>query len=499
MLKLRDYPLSSKLTWMNMAVSATALVLACAAFVIYDSATFRTNVVAYASSQAALIGLNSDAALVSNDQATVQRTLTALGSAPNVDYAGVYTADGRLFAHYSRLGGEGDVSLPPLLPAGEMEAYGFNRGQLTLVRQIVLGGKPVGFAQIRISSQTLNNRLRLYVGIAAGVLVLSLLAALLVSSVFKRAVAEPIVHLAEVAQTISRDQQFSVRAVPVGSGNEVSVLINAFNDMLAQIQERELALQQAHDTLELRVQQRTAELKQTEERLRALSGHLLRLQDEERRRIARELHDSTGQILAAFAMNLALLENDSAKLSAAGRRAVDESLEMVKEMSRELRTMSHLLHPPLLDEAGLESALNWYVKGFAERSGIQAVLDLPPRLGRLPRDLEVAIFRVVQESLTNVHRHSGSAVARVRLLREGGSIRVEVRDEGKGLSSGNGSGERQFRPGVGIQGMRERVAQLGGRLEIRSDHDGTAVVATFPVGTNAPEGEVRFVLPLGFA
>jgi signal transduction histidine kinase len=497
MLKLRDYPLSSKLTWMNMAVTATALVLACASFVTYDVATFRTNVVAYASSQAALIGLNSGAALRFNDQASIQQTLAPLGSAPNVAYAAVYTADGRPFAHYSREGGDDAESLPPLLSVGDLENYSFNGGQLALVRRIVSEGKPAGFAYIRISSQTLNDRLRLYVGIAAGVLVLSLLAALLVSSIFRRAVAEPIVNLAEVAQTISRDKQFSVRAAPAGGGNEVAVLINAFNDMLAQIQERESELQQAHDTLDLRVQQRTAELKQTEERLRALSGHLLRLQDQERRHIARELHDSTGQVLAAFAMNLALLQNESAKLSPAGLRAIDECLEMVHEMSRELRTMSHLLHPPLLDEAGLESALNWYVKGFAERSGIQAVLDLSPQLGRLPHDLEVAIFRIVQESLTNVHRHSGSAVARVRLLRDERIVRVEVRDEGKGFSSSNGG--QQMRPGVGIQGMRERVAQLGGQLEVRSDHRGTVVVATFPLRTVTPEAETGLASPAGFA
>ena len=479
-----------------MAVSATALVLACAVFVAYDVATFRRNVVAYASSQAAMIGSNSIAALLFNDQATAQRALSPLSSAPDITFAGVYTVDGLPFASYSREASGAALSPPPLLPEA-MEAYRFAGGQLALVRRIFSEGKPIGLAYVRISSQTLNDRIKLYVGIAAGVLMLSLMAALLVSSAFKRSVAEPIVHLAELAQTISRDKQFSVRAEATGGGTEVAVLINAFNDMLAQLQERDVALQQAHDNLEARVQQRTGELKLKEEQLRTLSGQLLRLQDEERRRIARELHDSTGQVLAAFAMNLALLQGESDRLSPNGLKAMNECLEMVKELSRELRTMSHLLHPPLLDEAGLESALHWYVQGFAERSGIRAVLELPPELGRLPRDLEIAIFRIVQECLTNVHRHSGSTVARVRVMQDDQEIRVEVHDQGKGMSGD--CGQRQARPGVGIQGMRERVSQLSGQFEIRSDAHGTVVLAVFPTLNGAPESKTRHSFPAEFA
>jgi signal transduction histidine kinase len=162
--------------------------------------------------------------------------------------------------------------------------------------------------------------------------------------------------------------------------------------------------------------------------------------------------------------------------------ALTDSETLVREMSSEVRTISHLLHPPLLDEAGLSSALRWYVDGFAQRSGINVDLDLPQDLGRLPSELETAIFRVVQECLTNIHRHSESAVARIRLRHRDKQILVDVQDEGKGIppekrelmaSSGT--------PGVGIRGMRERIRQLGGSLEIQSDDAGTLVAARLPV------------------
>ncbi len=477
MFRLRNNSFARRLTLMNMAVSATAVVLACVFFVVYDVDQYRRNMLSYASSQAELVGSNSVSALLFNDQAAARKTLAALSSAPNIDFAGVYKPDGQPFVTYFRAGGNAAPPLPQLSNS-EIESYTFEAGELNLVQRIVFQGKPVGFTYIQMSSQALDERIRLYIGIAIAVLGFSLLAALGVSYVFQRVVSEPIVHLAEVAETVSREHQLSARAAPKRGGYEVAVLVNAFNDMLDQIQERDQALQQARESLEARVRERTAELQRKEEHLRSLSGHLLRLQDEERRRIARELHDSTGQVLAAFAMNLAIVQGEAGHLSPGGINALNECLEMVKQISRELRTMSHLLHPPLLDEAGLESALSWYVQGFAERSGIQATLEIPPQLGRLPRDLEIAIFRIVQESLTNVHRHSGSKVALVRISRDAEKIEVEVADEGRGVQATNGM---EVRPGVGIQGMRERVSQMGGQFEVRSGANGTTIAATFPL------------------
>lgn len=222
------------------------------------------------------------------------------------------------------------------------------------------------------------------------------------------------------------------------------------------------------------------ERKRSEESIRALSVQLLRLRDDERRHIARELHDSSGQIIVALIMNLATIEAEAQHLSPKAAKACRDCAELLQQMSKDLRTMSHLLHPPLLDEVGLPSAIRLYVEGFAERSKIAVSLELSPEFGRLSSAAETAIFRIVQECLTNIHRHSGSPTARIRIARDEREVRVEVQDQGKGLpASGNSSSG--LKAGIGIQGMRERVRQLGGCCEITSGKGGTLVVAILPL------------------
>jgi signal transduction histidine kinase len=196
-----------------------------------------------------------------------------------------------------------------------------------------------------------------------------------------------------------------------------------------------------------------------------LSARLLQLRDEERRHIARELHDSAGQIIAAINMKLTPVAED-AQNSAEMSATIRECLELLQQLSTEVRTISHLLHPPLLDEVGLSSALRLYVQGFSERSKISVDLDIPDDFGRLSRELETAIFRVVQESLTNIHRHSGSKTARIEIWIEGNDVRVEVEDEGKGIAAGKhlemGTAGQV---GVGLRGIYERIRQLGGTVQ----------------------------------
>ena len=225
------------------------------------------------------------------------------------------------------------------------------------------------------------------------------------------------------------------------------------------------------------------ERKQAEESLRELSGRVLQLQDEERRRLARELHDSTAQNIVALGMNLGVVDQAAAALDAGAREALSESLALADQCIRELRTFSYLLHPPVLDDLGLSSALTWYVEGFIQRSGIAVKLEIAADLGRLPRELELMLFRIVQESLTNIHRHSGSRTATIRIARYAKEVVMQISDQGHGIARNlNGGVLTLARVGVGIAGMRERVRQMGGRLEIRSRASGTDVEVVAPLG-----------------
>jgi signal transduction histidine kinase len=245
-------------------------------------------------------------------------------------------------------------------------------------------------------------------------------------------------------------------------------------------------LRNAQGQLGDRVRERTGELDAANLSLRKLSARLLQSQDDERRRIARELHDSIGQTLAALSMNLSGVRADIDRLTKT-RDTLTDSESLVLEMSKEVRTISHLLHPPLLDEAGLSSALRWYVDGFAQRSKLTVDLDCPDDFGRLPREVETA-FRVVQECLTNIHRHSGSPEAKIRLRHFDNEVVVEVEDKGKGIPADKLDQMASVGiPGVGITGMRERVRQLGGNLEISSSSTGTTIVARLPVSETSSQ------------
>jgi len=264
-----------------------------------------------------------------------------------------------------------------------------------------------------------------------------------------------------------------------------SALIVAMGEMNRRNDE---VLRGTQKELETRVEQRTAELDKANQGLRDLTARLLHFQDEERRRIARELHDSVGQTLAALSMNLSAVGTDIQRLTKTAA-AVADSETLVNDMTTDIRTISYLLHPPLLDEAGLASALRWYVEGLTTRSEMRVDLEVPDDFDRLPRDLETAIFRVVQECLTNVHRHSGSPVAKIRLSRSANDVQLEVRDKGKGIAPEKLSEmAAKGAPGVGIRGMRERIHQLGGSLEISSDGNGkgTIVEVKLPVANVAP-------------
>lgn len=230
-----------------------------------------------------------------------------------------------------------------------------------------------------------------------------------------------------------------------------------------------------------------------EESLRNLSARLLQLQDEERRRIARELHDTTGQSLAALAIHLSAVNERIAGKDPAASDILREALMLSQEASDQTRTLSYLLYPPTLDFSGLQSALEWFADGFTQRSKIKVDLDLALGEERAPQSLETALFRIVQESLTNMYRHSGGTLATVRGRRQGNTVSLEVSDNGRGippelLASLNGPGGQV---GVGIRGMRERARQLSGKLRIKSGDSGTTVMVVLPIPETTGEDEYR--------
>jgi signal transduction histidine kinase len=263
------------------------------------------------------------------------------------------------------------------------------------------------------------------------------------------------------------------------SAYQILASLNALTFEMTQRENAEASLRQSNAKLELLIEKRTGAL-------RRLTVSLLQSQDEERRSFARNLHDSIGQHLTSLKINLD-------RMNALGQHParpdlLSECLRSVEECLKETRTISYLLHPPLLDEAGFESAARWYVDGFAQRGGIRATLNFPDKMDRLPKSVELALFRILQESLTNVHRHSGSPTVEIDIKVEAGTVTLAVRDAGRGIPEQVLSHFRETgTAGIGLAGMRERVADLGGALRVESNKKGTVMMATIPLpGTSKP-------------
>lgn len=292
------------------------------------------------------------------------------------------------------------------------------------------------------------------------------------------------------------------KAYLAGDGRRVPILIGAaaidsaggdpevaaFVTDLTPLKAAQEALRSANEELEKKVAERTAAIeaeiadrKRAEMSLRELTGRLLRTQDEERRHMARELHDHAGQTLVAMGFNFSSLLDLAKDQDPKFIQLIEQNQQLSDVLSKEIRTLSYLLHPPLLDEAGLTSALQWYVEGFSKRSTIAVELRLPEHPSRLPRALEMVIFRVVQEGLTNIHRHSGSSWANIRLAQSPDTVHLEIVDGGKGIPPERQRAMAAARLGVGVRGMEERVRQFGGTLKIDSGPAGTRVTAAIPL------------------
>jgi PAS domain S-box-containing protein len=279
------------------------------------------------------------------------------------------------------------------------------------------------------------------------------------------------------------DRDGNVEAV-AGSTRDITER-KRVEEQLRQSQERFRVLAAS---LENQVLARTSELEQRNndvlmqsEQLRNLSVRLMETQDHERRRIARELHDSAGQIIAALLMNMGRIRRELSVSNPKLAQLAEETQTWAEELNQEMRTTSYLLHPPLLDESGLRAALDWYVEGLKERANLDVTLNIDEDFERPARDTELTIFRAVQECLTNIHRHSGSKTSQIFIARDGANILVEVRDAGRGISAENLARIQARGTGVGLRGIRERVRQLGGVVRIESQEgSGTTIFVNLP-------------------
>jgi len=424
MLDTKDHSISRKLTWMNLFVSGAALLLACAAFIGYERLTFRETMVRNLSTQAQIVGSNSVSALVFNDPQAAENTLSALKAAPNVLSAVIYGADGRPFAAYSRDRGAHAPALPAI-PAGQTEAYWITGEHVVLVRSIVFGGKPTGTVYIRSDMQELNQRLKRYAGIAGIVLAVSLLAAMVVSSIFRRSVAEPIVQLAEIAKTVSRDKNYSVRATPIHSKGELAILIDSFNEMLAQIDRNEKDLRKAHDELEQRVQERTAELAAANKELEAFSYSVS--------------HDLRAPLRSIDGFSQALLEDYADKIEPAGKdylQRVRTATQRMSQLIDDLLNLSRVTRAEMRREKVDLTALARSITDELAKSDPDRRVELKICEG-LMAEADSRLLRVVMENLLgNAWKYTSThneAQIEFGQMKHNGRPAYFVRDDGAGF------------------------------------------------------------------
>jgi signal transduction histidine kinase len=466
MLRIRNYSIRQKLTWMNMLVSGAALLLACTAFAAYELTDFRQTLVQGLSIQAQIVGANSASALLFNDPDSARNTLSALKAAPNILSASIYTPSGNAFATYSRDPG---AIIPPLFdtPPGQPELYRFTVNELTLFRAIEFQGKRIGTVRIRSDLREVNDRLLRYAGIVAAVLVVSLLAAFAFSSIFQKATARPIAQLAETARIVSREKKYSIRAPVAGNADEIAVLIDAFNEMLEQIQERDTALQAARDDLEMRVAWRTSQLEAVNRELESFTYSVA--------------HDLRAPLRHIQGFADALMEDGAERLDPAAREYLSRIVESTRRMDQLINDLLGLaqvgrqeLHfqpvdlNALLPDVVRDLAHEMEGRNIQWRIGDLAVVECDPGLIRL------VFYNLLSNAVKYTRPRDPAAIEIGQMTLDGERI-VFVRDNGVGFNMKYahklfGVFERLHRredfegTGVGLATVQRIIHKHGGRI-----------------------------------
>jgi signal transduction histidine kinase len=399
--------------------------------------------------------------------------------------AGILNLPGISFVEVREAADSGD---PMVVSAGSHQADADMRREFQVVHATRGAEQMMGVLTIEATMQDVYRRLLdtaivILIGQGAQTFVVSLFALFIVDRLITR-------HLVTAAQSFGG---YDLRRPPAPlrlerrsppHGDELDQLVGAFNAMSAE-----------HSRLFHDLEDRESTLQRQRNELRSLANRLMDAQDSERRRIATMLHETTAQDLAALKMLLTRLNRTAAELPDEERGALSESIALAEQSMAEIRTVSYLLHPPFLDEAGLVLALRWYVGGFAKRSGIAVDLEVPEHFERLALDTETVLFRIVQESLTNIHRHADSKTARIRLARDADTLELDITDHGRGIPRASLEQVAGGAGGVGIAGMSERIEQVGGSLEIASSDQGTTVSVRLPIAKSAEASAVSAVRP----
>jgi signal transduction histidine kinase len=473
MLKIRDYSIKKKLTLMNMLVSGATLLLACTAFGAYELTTFRSTMVQNLSIQAQIVGANSASSLLFNDANSAVNTLSALKAAHTVLSGGIYTLAGEPFAVYRRDAGGNTPPLPPM-PAGQTEEHWFADKELKLIRSIVFQGKLIGTVYIRSDLQDMNDRLLRYAGMVVAVLSVCLIAAFLLLMTFQRAATRPILQLAETARIVSRDKTYSVRAPSTVNHDEVGLLIEAFNEMLVQIQARDAALQKSQEELEQRVAQRTEELDATNKELEAFTYSVA--------------HDLRAPLRHIQGFSDLLRDSFGSQLEPEAKKYLQRIGEGTQQMGRLIEDLLGLAQvgrqEPRLQVTGLNSIVQEVLRDLKNETENR---DIRWQVGELPFvDCDPGLMKqVFYNLLSNAAKYTrprNPAVVDIGQMSVEGQLVNFVRDNGVGFNMKYahklfGVFQRLHRKedfegtGVGLATVQRIIHKHGGRIWVEAEID----------------------------